>query len=86
MSVKQQKHEIKRKQEKDFLNQVRELENLEQARKLAAVQAINQDFIYYNENLKKENQEKRSMSKNELKNDSYTYFPFVSGDVIEKHR
>ena len=86
MSVKQQKHEIKRKQEKDFLNQVRELENLEQARKLAAVQAINQDFIYYNENLKKENQEKRSMQKNELKNDSYTYFPFVSGDVIEKHR
>lgn len=68
------------------MSQVRELENLEQARKLASVRAINQDFVYYNDNLKKEHQEKKIMSKNELKNDKYNYFPFVSGDVIEKHR
>lgn len=49
-------HEVKRKQERDFLHQVRELENLERSRKLASVKAINEDFVYYNANLQDENE------------------------------
>ena len=79
-------HVIKRKQEKEFLKQVDDLERLEQMRKMASQRAINEDFVYYNRNLMKDRVDKKMLETTEKKNDSYTYFPFVSGDLIEKHR
>jgi len=55
-------------------------------RKIASQRAINEDFIYYNKNLMKERFDKKMLETQEKRSDSYTYFPFVSGDLIEKHR
>jgi hypothetical protein len=40
--------EIKKKQEKEFLAHIRELEELEKQRQKFGKNAINQDFVYYN--------------------------------------
>jgi hypothetical protein len=39
-----------------------------------------------NEKIKRENQLRKSMQESEKKNEKYTFFPFISGDLIEKHR
>jgi len=44
-------HESKRKQEVDFLNQVKELEVLESMRKKASIKAINEDFLNHNKSI-----------------------------------
>lgn len=41
-------HDIQRKQEMDFLNQVKELESLENMRKKASIKAINNEFLNRN--------------------------------------
>ena len=48
MDVAKESHSIKRAQEKQFLSQVKELEELEKHRKLASQKAINSDFVFYN--------------------------------------
>ena len=47
-------HESKRKQEVDFLNQVKELEVLESMRKKASIKAINEDFLNHNKSIQQE--------------------------------
>ena len=54
MQYQKQQHEFKRRQELDYLNQVKELDNLEKARISAGKKALNEDFMYYNDNLQQE--------------------------------
>lgn len=56
MQLNKQQHEFKRRQELEYLNQVKELDALEKARVHAGRKALNEDFMYYNENLKNESQ------------------------------
>lgn len=42
--------------------------------------------MYYNNNLIQENKIKRDTERKNFENDKLDYFPFTSGDVIEKHR
>ena len=48
MEQNKNNHDIKRKQEKEFLAHIKELEELEKQRYQIGKQAINQDFVYYN--------------------------------------
>lgn len=48
--------------------------------------AINNDFVYYNGKIQGENNEKKNRDNEFKKAEKYNYFPFVSGDLIEKHR
>ena len=48
MEQTKQNSEIKRKQEKEFLAHIKELEELEKQRQKFGKNAINQDFVYYN--------------------------------------
>lgn len=57
MQMNKMSHEIKRQQEKEFLQQIRALEDLESKRKLSSMNALNEDFMFYNGNLQKENVE-----------------------------
>ena len=48
--------------------------------------AINNDFVYYNGKIQLENNEKKQKQAADKNVEKYNHFPFVSGDVIEKHR
>jgi hypothetical protein len=86
MEMSKQTSDIKRKQEKEFLAHIKELEELEKQRQKFGKNAINQDFVYYNAKIQNENSEKVKIMAEKSKKDKYNYFPFVSGDLIEKHR
>lgn len=48
--------------------------------------AINNDFVYYNGKIVGENNDKKKRDNEGKHAEKYNYFPFVSGDLIEKHR
>lgn len=48
--------------------------------------AINNDFVYYNGKIVGENNDKKKRDHEGKHAEKYNYFPFVSGDLIEKHR
>ena len=48
--------------------------------------AINNDFVYYNGKIQGENNDKKKRDMDNKNAEKYNYFPFVSGDLIEKHR
>jgi len=48
METSKLSHDLKRKQEKDFLCHIRKLDELEKQRYTMGKQAINSDFVYYN--------------------------------------
>lgn len=48
MEMNKHNSDIKRKQEKEFLAHIKELEELEKQRFKFGKNAINQDFLYYN--------------------------------------
>lgn len=50
------------------------------------MKAINEEFIHANSSIQKQKEELRRREDQVKKNDRYTYFPFVSGELIEKHR
>lgn len=50
------------------------------------MKALNEEFLHANGSIQKEKEEMRRREEQIKKNDKYTYFPFVSGDLIEKHR
>lgn len=58
METNKANHSAQRKQEKEFLNHIKQLEELEKQRYKFGKDAINQDFIYYNAKIQSENQEK----------------------------
>lgn len=58
MEQGKQTSDIKRKQEKEFLAHIKELEELEKQRQKFGKNAINQDFVYYNAKIQNENSEK----------------------------
>ena len=76
----------KKKQEKEFLEHIKELEKLDKARYSNGRKMIKNDFLDVNGKIQLENQLRRDLSEKERKTDKYTHFPFVSGDLIEKHR
>ena len=47
---------------------------------------MNEDFHYYNDNLRNENDKKKKNERNSFVTDKLDFFPFTSGDLIEKHR
>jgi hypothetical protein len=47
---------------------------------------LNEDFHYYNDNLRNENDQKKKNERNSFVTDKLDFFPFTSGDLIEKHR
>jgi hypothetical protein len=51
--------DLKRKQEKEFLQHIKDLEELEKQRHKFGKNAINQDFVYYNAKIQNENLEKK---------------------------
>jgi len=55
-SKNKNQHEVQRRQEQDFLNQVKELEELEKVRKATSVKAIKEDFMQSNATLLNKNQ------------------------------
>ena len=77
---------MKKKQEMEFLEHIRKLDELEHSRQAASKKAINSDFVYYNGQIQAENQDKRNNTIAAKRTDKYNYFPFVSGELIEKHR
>lgn len=78
--------EMKKKQEKEFLEQVRRLEELEQQRQKVSKEAINQDFVFFNSKMRNDKAVQREILEQERNSEQYNYFPFVSGELIEKHR
>lgn len=79
-------HEMKRKQEREFLDQVRKLEEIEQSREKLGKEAINSEFVFYNSKMRQEKATRRQQVVEADRASEYNYFPFVSGDLIEKHR
>ena len=59
MNQNKQNHDIKRKQEKEFLANIKNLEELEKQRHKSGKNAINKDFVYYNAKIQNENLEKK---------------------------
>ena len=59
MESNKQNSDLKRKQEKEFLAHIKELEELEKQRYKFGKNAINQDFVYYNAKIQNENLEKK---------------------------
>jgi hypothetical protein len=59
---------------------------LDKQRKENGKKSIEDEFMNLNEKIKRENQLRKSMQESEKKNEKYTFFPFISGDLIEKHR
>lgn len=53
-------HDLKRKQEKEFLAHIKQLEELEKQRYSFGKKAINQDFVYYNGKMQAENSDKKN--------------------------
>jgi len=53
-------HDLKRKQEKEFLAHIKQLEELEKQRYSFWKKAINQDFVYYNGKMQAENSDKKN--------------------------
>ena len=47
---------------------------------------INLNFVKENEQIRAENEERKIIEKKMKKVDRYDYFPFISGETIEKHR
>lgn len=70
----------------EFLEHIRKLDELENSRQVASKKAINSDFVYYNGQIQAENQDKKDWHNAQKRADKYNYFPFVSGELIEKHR
>ena len=78
--------EMKRQQEKDFLDHIAQIEEMEKLRKDNGRKAINSDFISSNNLMQQQNAAKKRAMEDAQRNDKYNYFPFISGDLIEKHR
>ena len=86
MQYQKEQHEFKRRQELDYINQVKELDNLEKARRFEGKKALNEDFMFFNENLKGEKKDRKKHERHSFVTDKLDFFPFTSGDLIEKHR
>lgn len=86
MSQQKAQHAQKKRQEMEFLEHIRKLDELEHSRQAASKKAINSDFVYYNGQIQAENQDKKNFVEATRRADKYNYFPFVSGELIEKHR
>jgi homoserine acetyltransferase len=84
--AQKQNNSIRLKEEMEFLNQIKEMEELDNFRRIANIKAINQDFVNSNANLQQEKANQRVSDFQSTKRERNTYFPFVSGDILEKHR
>ena len=60
MEISKLSNDLKRKQEREFLEQIKRLEELEEQRQKLSKDAINKDFVFYNEKIKNE----KAQSKN----------------------
>ena len=78
--------QMRRQQEKEFLAHINKLEELEKFRHNESKKAINDDFMSFNNKMVTDNQEKRKLENFAKNQEKYNYFPFVSGDLIERHR
>lgn len=78
--------DLKRQQEKEFLTRIKEMEQAERNRYLSGRKAINTDFVDSNGMMMQANVAKKIYAEEAKKADKYNYFPFISGDLIEKHR
>ena len=59
---------------------------MEKARRDNGRKAINSDFISSNNMMQQANAAKKQMQAEKERADKYNYFPFISGELIEKHR
>ena len=62
------------------------MEDLERHRYLSGRKAINTDFVSSNGAMVQANIARKVFAEEAKKADRYNYFPFISGDLIEKHR
>jgi hypothetical protein len=77
---------MKKHAEREFLSKIREMEDLERNRYMSGRKAINHDFVNSNSMMMQANIAKKVYQAEAKRADRYNYFPFVSGDLIEKHR
>jgi len=77
---------LKLKQEKEFLDQIKLLDEIEKSRKKETELAKIQDFKNSNLNINKEVQERKTKQKEDFVTARYNHFPFTSGELIEMHR
>ena len=61
MEVNKLSHDLKRKQEKDFLQHIKKLDELEKQRYNMGKHAINNDFVYFNGKIQGENNDKKKI-------------------------
>lgn len=55
-------------------------------RKLTAKKALMEDYTATNAAMQEQKVRQRETWQDQEKREQYTYFPFVSGELIEKHR
>lgn len=86
MSKNKNDHDTKRKQEKEFLDQIASIERLEQQRKLFSKRTLNEDFKSVNDNIMLKRMMDRELNDVSKKNETYNYFPFVGSELVEQNR
>ncbi len=62
------------------------MEKLENQRKDFGKKALNDNFVMSNEMMKREKELKRHHENKFEKNEKYTFFPFVNGEMVEEGR
>lgn len=80
------KKEIKRKQDQDFLEHIKHLEQLEQVRIKNGLEAMRKDQNEANQKILDENKVQKELQQRAKQKEELQPFPFVSGELIEKHR
>lgn len=80
------KKEIKRKQDRDFLEHIKNLEQLEQARIRNGLEAMRKEQNEANEKMVQDNKAQKDIQQQARHAEDFQHFPFVSGELIEKHR
>ena len=77
--------ELKRRQEQDFLERIKSLEEMEQTRIRNGLEAMRKDQNAANEIIAQEKKDK-DMQYQIGQKEEVKFFPFVAGDHIERHR
>ena len=73
-------------QDKNFLNKVKDRDQLEAQTKVRSSEILKNEFLFFNDQKMLDNKLKREQEQEERKKSKLDFFPFVSGELLDQHR
>ena len=78
--------EMKLKEESEYLDRVKGDMNRQENIRMRSSNILKNEFLFFNEQKKADNRAKKDHDKVVKHEERYEHFPFISGELLEKHR